>query len=51
MSTPFTWHIAFHSGFTADSDLQAALDVGIAIGVVADRVTLWLRENLLPWLG
>ncbi|MGF7243891.1 hypothetical protein ABIC11_004347 [Pseudomonas oryzihabitans] len=48
MSTPLTWHIAFHSGFTADSDLQAALDVGIAIGVVADRVTLRQQLRSLP---
>lgn len=48
MPSPFTWNIAFHSGFTADSDLQAALDVGIAIGVVADRVTLRQQLRSLP---
>ncbi|WP_273808323.1 MULTISPECIES: hypothetical protein [unclassified Pseudomonas] len=48
MPSPFPWNIAFHSGFTADSDLQAALDVGIAIGVVADRVTLRQQLRALP---
>lgn len=48
MPSPFTWNIAFHSGFTVDSDLQAALDVGISIGVVADRVTLSQQLRALP---
>ena len=48
MSSPFTSNTAFHPGFPADSDLQAALDVGIAVGVVADQVMLRQQLRALP---
>lgn len=34
------WHLAFHSGMSASSDLRAAVDVGVPIGVVAPLLSL-----------
>lgn len=34
------WHLAFHSGMSASSDLRAAVDVGVPIGVVATLLSL-----------
>lgn len=34
------WHLAYHSGMSASSDLRAAVDVGVPIGVVAPLLSL-----------
>jgi len=42
------WHIAFHSGMTSKSDLRAAVDEGVSVGVVALKVTLAQKILVLP---
>lgn len=36
----FVWDLAFHSGMTAKSDLRAAVDEGVPVGVVATLLDL-----------
>jgi len=42
------WHLAFHSGFSANSDLRAAVDAGVPIGVVAPLLSLAKVMLTLP---
>lgn len=45
---PFTWNIAFHSGMSAKSDLRAAVDEGVAVGVVATLLDVSKAILVLP---
>lgn len=45
---PFTWDLAFHSGMSARSDLRAAVDEGIAVGVVATLLDTSKTILVLP---
>lgn len=49
---PLTWDLAYHSGMSAQSDLRAAVDEGIAVGVVATLLdTLKIIRTLPRHLG
>ena len=45
---PFIWNWAFHSGMSARSDLRAAVDEGIAVGVVATLLDVSKTILVLP---
>jgi hypothetical protein len=45
---PLTWDLAFHSGMSARSDLRAAVDEGIAVGVVATLLDVVKTILVLP---
>jgi hypothetical protein len=44
----FSWNLAFHSGFSAKSDLRAAVDEGVPVGVVATLLDLSKVYLVLP---
>lgn len=44
----FPWKTAFHSGMSSRSDLRAAIDQGVAIGVVATLLDVSKRTLALP---
>lgn len=45
---PLTWDLAFHSGMSARSDLRAAVDEGVAVGVVATLLDVVKTILVLP---
>lgn len=45
---PLTWDLAYHSGMSAQSDLRAAVDEGIAVGVVATLLDTLKIIRTLP---
>ena len=45
---PLTWDLAFHSGMSSRSDLRAAVDEGIAVGVVATLLDVSKSILVLP---
>ena len=45
---PHSWHIAYHSGMSSQSDLRAAIDEHVAVGLVANRISLCARLRSLP---
>jgi hypothetical protein len=45
---PLTWDLAFHSGMSARSDLRAAVDEGVAVGVVATLLDVSKTILVLP---
>lgn len=45
---PLTWDLAFHSGMSARSDLRAAVDEGVAVGVVATLLDVAKTILVLP---
>ncbi|MEB0222062.1 hypothetical protein [Pseudomonas sp. AB12(2023)] len=45
---PLTWDLAFHSGMSARSDLRAAVDEGVAVGVVATLLDAVKTILVLP---
>lgn len=45
---PLTWDLAFHSGMSAQGDLRAAVDEGVAVGVVATLLDTLKIIRTLP---
>lgn len=45
---PLTWDLAFHSGMSAQNDLRAAVDEGVAVGVVATLLDTLKTIRTLP---
>lgn len=45
---PLTWDLAFHSGMSAVSDLRAAVEEGVAVGVVATLLDVVKTIRTLP---
>lgn len=44
----FTWNLAFHSGMSSRSDLRAAVDEGVPVGVVATLLDVSKTILVLP---